>query len=76
MKLPTIKVQEINHAEAGKQIRTLRVKNNISLRRLAVALKISAPFLSDMELGRRGWSVERFELAQVKIKQIAYEKTN
>jgi transcriptional regulator with XRE-family HTH domain len=70
MKLPTTQVQEINHAEAGKQVRALREKNNITLRRLAVALKISAPFLSDMELGRRGWTAERFELAQQKIKEI------
>ena len=71
MKLPTVQVQETNHAEAGKQIRALREKKGITLRRLAHALKISAPFLSDLELGRRGWSPERFELAQQKIKEIS-----
>ena len=70
MKLPTVQIQEINHEEAGKQIRTLRLKNNIALRRLAVELKVSNPFLYDLELGRRSWTKERFELAQKKIKEI------
>ena len=70
MKIPVENIEKIDHGAAGKIIRDLREKNNITLRRLAVALKISAPFLSDMELGRRGWSRERFMQAQEKIKEI------
>jgi transcriptional regulator with XRE-family HTH domain len=37
----------------GERIRELREKKDISVRELAKQLKISAPFLSDVELGRR-----------------------
>lgn len=71
MKLPVEQVKQIDNAEAGRKIRELRTGSNITLRCLAAAMKISPPFLSDMELGRRGWSPKRFELAQQKIKEIA-----
>lgn len=71
MKLPTVQTQETDNAEAGRRIRALREAHGISLRRLAAAMKITPPYLSDMELGRRGWSPERFELAQAKIMEIA-----
>jgi transcriptional regulator with XRE-family HTH domain len=69
MKLPTTTVEKVDHAKAGSEIRRLRVAAGISLRRLALLLQVSAPFLSDMELGKRGWSPERFEQAQKQIKQ-------
>lgn len=71
MKLPTVQIAETNHVEAGKKIRALRVENNITLRRLASSMNISVQYLADMELGRRGWSSERFQLAQQKIKELA-----
>jgi len=37
----------------GEKIKELRLKLDISLRELARRIKISAPFLSDIELGRR-----------------------
>ncbi|MGH9785397.1 MAG: helix-turn-helix domain-containing protein [Terriglobia bacterium] len=37
----------------GQHIRQLREKRDISLRELASRLKVSAAFLSDVELGRR-----------------------
>ena len=37
----------------GQRIRELREENDISLRELAKKLDVSAPFLSDIELGRR-----------------------
>lgn len=37
----------------GEQIRELREKQDISLRELARQLKVTAPFWSDVELGRR-----------------------
>jgi transcriptional regulator with XRE-family HTH domain len=66
MKLPTIKSDEIDHAKAGAMLRERRLSQGISLRQLASQLDISAPFLSDLELGRRSWTAERFEKA-VKI---------
>ncbi len=37
----------------GERIRELREKHDWSVRELAKKLKVSAPFLSDIELGRR-----------------------
>ena len=50
----------------GQKIRELREDADISLRELAKRLGVSAPFLSDVELGRRFPSEEVFEkLAQI-----------
>ena len=61
--LPTIPTKEINHAEAGKRIRALREKKGMSLRRLAAGMGFSAPFVSDLELGRRNWTERSFDSA-------------
>lgn len=37
----------------GQRLRELRERTGLSLRKVAKAAKISAPFLSDIELGRR-----------------------
>lgn len=37
----------------GERIRELREQQDVSVRELAKSIKISAPFLSDVELGRR-----------------------
>jgi transcriptional regulator with XRE-family HTH domain len=62
-KLPTNKVTEINHTEAGKRVRSARIKSEMSLRRLAAELGIKPSYLSDLELGRRNWTAERFKKA-------------
>lgn len=62
-KLPTIPSKEINHAEAGRIIRQRREKSGMSLRRLAKEMGYSAPFVSDLELGRRNWTEETFNNA-------------
>ena len=45
----------------GEHIRELREELDLSVRELAKKLKISAPFLSDVELGRRHPSEEVLE---------------
>jgi transcriptional regulator with XRE-family HTH domain len=40
-------------ASMGQRLRELRERTGLSLRKVAKAAKISAPFLSDIELGRR-----------------------
>lgn len=42
----------------GEYIRELREANDLSVRELAKRMKLSAPFLSDVELGRRHPSEE------------------
>ena len=56
-------VKTIDDSLAGNRVRVIRTGKNISIRRLAHELKISAAFLCDLELGRRSWTVERFEQA-------------
>ncbi len=65
MKLPTKSVQttEINHQLAGDRVRQVRKKAGISLRKLATEMGVSAPFLSDLERGRRNWSEKNYAQA-------------
>lgn len=42
----------------GDEMRKLRKKSRKSVREVAKLLDISAPYLSDLELGRRRWSEE------------------
>ena len=49
----------------GEKIRELRDEKDISLRYLAKQLKVSAPFMSDVELGRRFPSEEK--LAKIAV---------
>ena len=57
--LVTKRTEEIDHVETGKRMRASRVKKHVSLRTLADRIGVSAPYLSDLELGRRAWSEER-----------------
>lgn len=49
-------VREIDHHSTGYLFRAARQKAKLSLREVARRLKLSAPFLSDLELGRRNWT--------------------
>lgn len=52
----------------GEHIRELREKQDCSVRELAKRLKVSAPFLSDIELGRRHPSDDVLERLAVELK--------
>ena len=39
-------------------MRQLRKAHNISLREIARRMEFSAPFISDLELGRRNWTAK------------------
>lgn len=71
MKLPMIKTSEIDHVEAGKKIRDARWNAGVSLRSLASKMHISAPFLSDLERGRRNWSDDKFRQAEKLITEMS-----
>lgn len=51
----------------GARIRSLREKAGMSLRELARQLDVSAPYVSDLELGRRSFSEELFARAKAAI---------
>lgn len=45
-----------DNVETGKVARNARTRAGLSLREVARRMKLSAPFVSDLELGRRGWN--------------------
>jgi predicted transcriptional regulator len=53
-------------AETGRQMRALRKAAGKGLRQIAGAMNFSPAYVSDLELGRRGWSdslVEQYKKA-------------
>ena len=54
-------------ATLGQRLRELRERVGLSLREVAKAAKVSAPFLSDVELGRRFPTNETLALIAQKI---------
>ena len=61
-------------------MREMRLKANIPLRRMAELLDLSAPYVSDMELGRRGWRADMIDdftkacKTKKPVKEITYGK--
>lgn len=45
----------------GEAMKAIRVEAKLSLRKLALRMNISAPYLSDLERGNRGWSEVRMQ---------------
>ena len=70
LRLPTKSVPQIGHVRAGKLIRRVRREHGIPQWELADAMNISAPYISDLERGRRNWTAERFHLAAKTIREL------
>lgn len=51
--------KELDPTGVGHQMRRMRQLKNIGLREMATRMKISPPYLSDLELGRRDWTEEK-----------------
>lgn len=52
--------------DLGQQMMELRLRYNVSLRRVAEVMKLSPAYLSDLENGKRTWNkdlIERFTWA-------------
>ena len=60
-------------ATMGQRLRELRERAGLSLREVAKAAKVSAPFLSDVELGRRFPTNETLSLIAQKLRVSADE---
>lgn len=56
--------KEIDHYATGQSLRLLRKGAGMSLREMARRMTLSAPFLSDLELGRRNWKEGAIRLYQ------------
>ena len=48
-----------DNVETGRRARVERRKAKLSLREVARRMGVSAPYVSDLELGRRGWDLQR-----------------
>ena len=57
-----VSVWKTDEVALGYMMRKLRIAQSVSLRAHARKLKWSAPYVSDLELGRRGWSENRVAL--------------
>jgi transcriptional regulator with XRE-family HTH domain len=57
---------QLDHVAAGTTLRKLRKSKHLSVREVARRMDLSAPYVSDLELGRRHWSedlIENFQKA-------------
>lgn len=52
----TLQTVLIDHIKTGARVRNARLRAGVSLRELARRLNLSAPFVSDLERGRRNWT--------------------
>ncbi len=55
-------IEVIDATATGEAARTEREAAGLSLREMARRMGVSAPYVSDLELGRRAWSMERVRL--------------
>jgi transcriptional regulator with XRE-family HTH domain len=58
LELITRRAVRIDHVATGEQVRAARKAAGISLREMARRIEFSAPYLSDLENGRRNWNSE------------------
>lgn len=64
-------VHEIDHKATGKSFRSERERLGVSLRKFALAIGYSAPFVSDLERGERRWDEERLAAFNTKLAELA-----
>lgn len=57
--LPTMLVPAVDHKKAGADMRSEREAKGLSLAAVARAMRLSAPYLSDLENGNRNWTVAK-----------------
>jgi len=58
--------RELAHREVGAEMRRRRIQSGKSLIQVSKLMKVSVPYLSDLELGKRNWRrelLDRFALA-------------
>lgn len=57
--LKTKLISSIDHVRTGESMRKARIASGLSLREVARRMGFSAPFVSDLEKGRRCWTEEK-----------------
>ena len=54
-----VRTPVINHLKPGTEARRQRQEKGITLTAIANAMGLSKPYLSDLALGRRNWTIKR-----------------
>ena len=67
---------EVDQVATGRNNRAWRECLGVSLRSAALLMKISAPYLSDLELGQRHWNEELQERFTIAVLTIAEDRAN
>ena len=63
----------VDNVAAGRVFRSLREARGISLRDVAKALKFSPQYLTDLEWGRRRWTLDLRKMYSVALQLTAEE---
>ena len=68
----------VDHVQTGQNMSAFRRVAGISLREIARRMKLSAPYISDLEHGRRNWTQDKLESyrAALNIKKGRFTCTN
>lgn len=69
MNLAMKQVWVADHVATGANVRAMRRTAGVSLRSVARMMRISPPFLSDLERGRRNWDADKLKRAEVAIRR-------
>ncbi len=62
-----VETMEYDHVAIGNELRRRRKQLGISLRNVAKRMRLSAPYVSDLELGRRPWNGARIGVYEMAI---------
>lgn len=66
----------IDSVASGRIARAARIKARLSLRRVATAMGYSAPYVSDLEKGRRSWNTDLWSRYEAAITGLSNTSTN
>ena len=65
--LRKVETLEYDHKAIGGELRRRRRQLGLSLRNVAKRMRLSAPYVSDLELGRRPWNGARIGVYEMAI---------
>lgn len=54
--------EEIDQGVTGMEMRTLRKSAGLSLKQIGGKIRLSCPYLSDLERGKRNWNTDLIDL--------------
>lgn len=67
--IPTKTITVPDHEKTGAMMRARRAKAKLSLRAIAARMGYSAPYICDLERGKRAWTDDKIERYLVALRQ-------